>query len=94
MSIQTKLKGIDFQIKNTIGSFILHSDLRRLKQVLINFLSNAIKFTEEGGVKLVVRATNSQQKLIFSVEDTGPGIEPQIVEQLGQPFATFGAGSN
>ena len=68
--------------------------MRRIKQILINFLSNAIKFTEEGFIKLTVASNSLKDKLIFSVEDCGPGIEPGIVELLGQPFATFGAGNN
>ena len=61
----------------------LFSDMRRIKQILINFLSNAIKFTEEGFIKIVVRSTNFEDKLIFTVEDTGPGIKPDLVERLG-----------
>ena len=74
MKIQTELKGISLKISNQVGNIILHSDMRRLKQILINFLSNAIKFTEEGFVKLKVITANLKDKLIFSVEDTGPGI--------------------
>ena len=59
----------------------IYSDMRRLKQILINLLSNAIKFTEKGFIKLSV--TTNSDKLIFSVEDTGPGIKPEIVSFLG-----------
>ena len=52
---------------------ILFSDMRRIIQILINFLSNAIKFTEEGCIKIMVRST-MDDKVIFTVQDTGPGI--------------------
>ena len=48
--------------------------MRRIKQILINLLSNAIKFTEKGFIKLTVIANSSEDKLMFNVEDTGPGI--------------------
>ena len=68
--------------------------MRRIKQILINLLSNAIKFTEKGFIKLNARSNISEDKLIFSVEDTGPGITPEVADSLGQPYATFGAGNN
>ena len=75
----------------------LQTDEGKLRQVLINLLSNAIKFTEQGGVILRVR-TNPRQwptnpnltrpfSLTFEVEDTGPGIDEQEIDQL---FAAFG----
>ena len=48
--------------------------MRRIKQILINILSNAIKFTEKGYIKLTIIANISEDKLVFNVEDTGPGI--------------------
>ena len=48
--------------------------MRRIKQILINLLSNAIKFTEKGYIKLTIIANSSEDKLVFNIEDTGPGI--------------------
>jgi signal transduction histidine kinase/ActR/RegA family two-component response regulator len=62
----------------------------RLRQVLINLVGNAIKFTEQGGVRIVVRAItlrDARQGLQFDVIDTGIGIDPEIAAKLFQPFS-------
>jgi two-component system, NarL family, sensor histidine kinase EvgS len=65
-------------------------DSLRLQQVLNNFVSNAIKFTDEGGVTLraeLVSRRDGEDVVRFSVEDTGIGIAPQERERLFKPFA-------
>ncbi|NES69252.1 MAG: response regulator, partial [Okeania sp. SIO2D1] len=69
----------------------LRTDEVKLRQVLINLLNNAIKFTEVGGVILrastVERPKNSQLKGIsFAVEDTGAGIAPEELDKLFEAF--------
>lgn len=63
-------------------------DPTRVKQILLNLLSNACKFTENGTVELnIYRETNKQQEwLYFSVTDTGIGIESHKIEELFKPF--------
>lgn len=61
------------------------SDPTRLRQVLMNLLGNAIKFTEEGSVALSVRM-RQEQLLEISVSDTGIGISEEQLGQLFQPF--------
>lgn len=68
---------------------LLEGDFLRLSQVLVNYISNAIKFTERG--KIVIRfarldETDSEIVLRFSVADTGIGLTPAQVESLFQPF--------
>ncbi len=68
----------------------LHGDAMRLSQSLLNPLSNAVKFTERGGVSLEVRLLEREgksMKLEFAVADTGIGIEPGKREQLFTAFA-------
>ena len=73
----------------------IETDEGKLRQVLINLLSNAIKFTEEGGVILRVRLqAPDPPQLHFEVEDTGPGIAPEEIEQLFAPFGQTEAGRN
>jgi CheY-like chemotaxis protein len=56
-----------------------------LRQVLSNFLSNALKFTERGGVRIDVMPAGAA-RLRFEVQDTGPGIEPALQARLFTPF--------
>jgi signal transduction histidine kinase len=60
-----------------------------LSRVLLNLTSNALKFTEEGFVELVCRATD-RYRVEFSVRDTGKGINPEVVNNLYQPFRRTG----
>jgi signal transduction histidine kinase/CheY-like chemotaxis protein len=57
------------------------ADRGRIKQVLVNLLSNAMKFTAEGRVVLRV-AQDAAQRTVFSVRDTGVGFEPALAERL------------
>src|SRR5215211_4201000 len=59
-------------------------DRRRLRQVLLNLISNAIKFTQNGTVTVSVK--NQGQELLFAVIDTGPGISPDKQDLIFEPF--------
>ncbi len=63
------------------------SDPVRVKQILLNFCSNAIKFTSRGTVRLDVRYQAAPPVLVFSVCDTGIGMTPEQLSRLFQPFA-------
>jgi signal transduction histidine kinase/CheY-like chemotaxis protein len=68
-------------------------DEKRLRQVLINLLGNAVKFTETGHVRLVVIATDlqdNQARLQFQIEDTGVGMNPEQLEKIFLPFEQVG----
>jgi PAS domain S-box-containing protein len=58
----------------------------RVRQVLTNFLNNALKFTDRGGVRLNVK-TLGGDRLRFEVQDTGPGISEAVKVRLFQPFS-------
>ena len=62
----------------------VHTDQKRLRQILINLLSNAIKYTERGSVTLTVRYRSPSAE--FEVADTGPGIAPADLERIFEPF--------
>ncbi|MEM1416903.1 MAG: ATP-binding protein [Myxococcota bacterium] len=67
----------------------LVGDGGRLRQVLSNLMSNAVKFTPEGTVVLALRVrgeASGRHRLRFSVRDTGPGISPEGQQQLFEPF--------
>lgn len=82
-------KGLSVQLKLDEGlPSKLWGDDVRLRQVLINLLNNAVKYTEQGSVTLTVEGTRNGEKLVltFSVEDTGIGIRKEDIEKL---FAEF-----
>lgn len=69
------------------------ADPRRLKQILINLLNNAVKFTSEHGeVQLEVRADASEGRLRFSITDTGLGISAEDLPKLFNPFVQLDGG--
>lgn len=67
----------------------IQTDPTRLRQILINLIGNAIKFTEVGGVRLVTSFVNDKRKpvLQFDVIDTGIGLTPEQIDRLFQPFS-------
>ncbi len=83
--LQAAAKGIDFRYQRPphLPAFV-HTDEKRLRQILINLLSNAIKYTERGHATLVVRYRN--QVAEFEVIDTGIGIPAEDLERVFEPF--------
>ncbi len=82
-------KGLKFEIRENKGlPMNIHTDPTRLEQCLINLVSNAIKFTEEGHVyvKISLEDKNNQTYIRFDVSDTGVGIPP---EKHGKVFESF-----
>jgi signal transduction histidine kinase len=92
--LRAEQKGLQFAFEPASGlpqRVLL--DEKRLRQVLLNLLGNAVKFTERGRVTLQVRATAGQAQhveLEFTVRDTGVGIAPDRFEQIFQPFEQLG----
>jgi PAS domain S-box-containing protein len=74
-----------------VGEFpeLVQSDPIRLRQILINLLGNAIKFTEEGGVKLICQLVQdgALPHLQFDIRDTGIGMTHEQASNLFQPFS-------
>jgi two-component system sensor histidine kinase ChiS len=76
----------------------VRADEGKLRQVLMNLLGNAVKFTQEGSVALRVRylagqpASQPTGRLHFSVEDTGPGIAPEEMAAVFDPFVQTASG--
>lgn len=67
-------------------------DEARLRQVLINLIGNAVKFTEQGGVTLRLGTRkNNISHLLLEVEDSGPGIAPEDQQRIFEPFVQLGA---
>jgi signal transduction histidine kinase len=75
---------LDVRAEVDPGVPLLHSDRQKLKQILLNFLTNAIKFTPRGTVE--VRARVEGEEFAISVEDTGIGIAEQDHEKIFEDF--------
>ncbi|MDB4988728.1 MAG: Hybrid histidine kinase [Myxococcaceae bacterium] len=85
---QGKKLELDYLVSTDVPGF-LHADADRLRQVLINLLGNAVKFTERGQVFLTVRLlslADQQVELRCEVRDTGPGISPEGLAMLFRAF--------
>ncbi|WP_295399043.1 ATP-binding protein [uncultured Thiocystis sp.] len=65
----------------------IHTDPTRARQILMNLLNNAIKFTDTGAVRLIVSFSPEQEQLHVAVQDTGCGIEESQLMSLFEPFA-------
>ncbi len=83
---RTLLKGksVEFSAHIETPLPLITGDKRRLRQVLLNLVSNACKFTEEGEITLSV--TNEGSSLLFSVRDSGPGIKHEDFDRIFEPF--------
>ena len=107
-SIQTEIESIlsvfeqSTQIKNLSLELSLPSHLSptflgdpaRFRQILLNLISNAVKFTEAGSIWIIVREKHlettpqyDRYELMFSIQDTGIGIQPEQLEKLFRPFS-------
>ncbi|MDZ7961286.1 MAG: PAS domain S-box protein [Aulosira sp. DedQUE10] len=80
-------KQISFTLDVSPDLTYIELDERLIRQVLINLLTNAVKFTPKGGaVILKVQGNAAEQTLSFNVIDTGIGIAPENIDQMFQPF--------
>ncbi|OMF87377.1 MEDS domain-containing protein [Paenibacillus sp. FSL R7-0273] len=88
VAIRNKQLQLNVSIGNTIPELVIGDD-GRLRQVLLNLLGNAVKFTEEGHITVAVQllsATTDRVRLQFHVQDTGSGIPAEQQAGLFQPF--------
>ncbi|MCK5664799.1 MAG: response regulator [Thiotrichaceae bacterium] len=87
--MRTQEKGIAFyyQVISTLPQ-VIRADEKRLRQILINVLSNAVKFTKQG--KVTFKVGYHHDKIRFQIEDTGPGIAPEAMSKIFKPFEQVG----
>jgi signal transduction histidine kinase/CheY-like chemotaxis protein len=86
---QAKAKGVALRLEVPRDLPRLRGDATRLAQALLNYMSNAIKFTSQGSVTLSMRVagqTAGQALVRFEVRDTGIGIAPEVLARLFRPF--------
>lgn len=91
MAVRAAARGLSFDLafEGSVPEF-LDSDPTRLRQILLNLVGNAIKFTERGSVRLVCRmeaaSPEAPPRLCVDVIDTGIGIRPDLLKHLFRPF--------
>lgn len=80
-------KEVRLETELTADSLFLEADPTRMTQIVGNLLNNAVKFTAKGD-KVSVKATkdDSTQEVVITVQDTGMGIQPELLTDLFQPF--------
>lgn len=92
---KTKLEGNDDFSKNTflylssfMSSLSIFVDKSRLIQVISNLLDNAIRFTKQGSIDVIVKKRDDAKEIIINIKDTGSGIDKEIFPRLFTKFAT------
>ena len=91
--LQAAGKGLAFRHEfNGVIPQVVRTDEKRMRQILINVLGNAVKFTHAGQV--VFRLSYAREMALFEIEDTGPGIASAEIEQIFEPFARGSAVSS
>jgi signal transduction histidine kinase len=88
--------GNQLEVELPASSVELEVDGTRLRQILLNLLGNAAKFTREGRIRLTLERVDSGggARLEFRVEDTGIGLTPEQLGRLFQPFVQATAGTS
>ncbi len=90
ISFKAKVKGLEFKVlvDENIPQRLMGDDIR-LRQILVNLLNNAVKYTHNGSITLEITRRQSEEgvaKLFFQVKDTGIGIKEEDLQKLCQPF--------
>ncbi|UZE96237.1 response regulator [Alkalimarinus alittae] len=87
VSLKAEEKGLSFNISPIfpLPSYFI-SDPTRIKQILFNLASNAIKFTNQGSVNILIRYEEESDTLYFEVKDTGIGLTPEQQKRVFDPF--------
>jgi signal transduction histidine kinase/ActR/RegA family two-component response regulator len=87
---QAQKRGIQMTFTPFDNQWFVNADRTRVKQVLINLLSNSIKYNHERGAVVVDCTASTPGRIRISVTDTGAGLPPEKLAQLFQPFNRLG----
>lgn len=77
-------RGIDYRFKSNISSLLIHCDAFKLRQILTNLISNAVKFTSSGFIE--VRLEKNEEVCCIEVADSGIGIPEEKIATIFEPF--------
>lgn len=96
-ALQAERRGLHYTVTISGGRPLLVGDPTWLRQVLINLVGNAFKFTEQGSIAVTIDmapADNDRQQIRVEVCDTGSGMQPADREKLFQPFSQLDSGTH
>jgi cell cycle sensor histidine kinase DivJ len=85
LALRARAAGVDLGVALPADLPQVMADKRALSQIMLNLVSNAVKFTDRGG-KVAVAAKAESDHIVITVEDTGVGIEPEDLPRIGDPF--------
>jgi len=89
--VQAQSKGLNLIVeKDDKVSQYINTDETKLRQIMVNLINNAIKFTHQGGI--FIKVQNNNLGLQFTVKDTGVGIAPEEIDKLFEAFAQTESG--
>jgi signal transduction histidine kinase len=80
-------RGVKIERDFALPGAVVRGDSEKLKQVVINLIVNALEAMKDGGT-LTARVGGDSDRVILAVEDTGPGMESQVLAQVFEPFFT------
>jgi two-component system, cell cycle sensor histidine kinase DivJ len=89
LALKAREGGVDLLVNAPQDLPVITGDPRAFKQIVINLVSNAVKFTERGG-KVTVSADVDGQHLVLRIGDTGVGIAADDLKRIGHPFFQAG----
>jgi cell cycle sensor histidine kinase DivJ len=92
LALKARENGVDLITRASEDLPVMNGEPRAFKQIALNLVSNAIKFTERGG-RVRVSATAADGNLTLCVTDTGIGIAADDLKRIGDPFFQAGAGA-
>lgn len=93
LRVEAEAKGLDVRSSSEgVPALAIETDGPMLRQILVNILSNAVKFTQQGHVvvRTAVEGSGSDARLTIAVSDTGPGIPQDSIERVFEPFERLG----
>lgn len=86
LSLTAEKKGLKMTFENdNKAPYMVNGDMEKIRQVILNFIDNSIKYTKEGNIKILLE--KNENKIKLSIIDTGMGMSPEAREKLFQKFS-------